>query len=128
MKQNLDLERKIVHAYFILLLIILFFRYSAIKTLPIFFIYLSTIILIVHIWWGAYVSIKYVGEGSNLLLFWNAIMLIVLFGVPFIFESIAEWSLFLGIFFALAIVGYFIVYKNVAKRSIKNYIEKKIMY
>lgn len=123
------IESTIFHIYFLALLFIMLLRYKSIKNLPDIFIYGATIILILHIWWGAFFIVKYHKLQDSLILFFlNLIMLIVLFFVPFVIKTKELWALIFSLFFALAIIEYSVLYDKTSKNSIRRYIKKKISY
>lgn len=129
LKNKVRMELTIINVYFIILLILLTFRYRFIESLADFFIYASTIILVIHIWWGAFFIINHLRlKETPTLLFLNIVMLIILFFEPFVLGNMAIWALFFSIFFTLVIAEYFILYKMTSNYIIKEYIKKKVRY
>ncbi len=118
-----------LNVYFIVLLFVLILKYKSIQTLPEIFIYGSTIIIMLHIWWGAFIIVKYLKLKSNPALFLlNLMMLISLFFIPFLIQKVALWALTFSLFFGLVIVGYSILYNLNDKENTRAYIRKKIHY
>lgn len=73
----------ILNLYFISLLFLLILKNEAIKTLQGTFIFGSTLIILLHIWWGAWVIVRDIKLGGNpTILFLSIIMLLVLVFVP----------------------------------------------
>ena len=107
----------------------MFTEYKTIHTLSGIFIYGSTLVLFLHIWWGARVVIKYLKLKVNIINYLlEIIMLIILYFILSYINDKEAWALLFSLFFLLALTWYLLLNKLVRKEVFKRYIKKKIRY
>lgn len=129
MKMKPKIQEIVLDIYFVLLLISLLVKLEDIRELSDALIYGSTLILILHIWWGAFIALRYIQAKKGFFIrLLEIFMLSVLLPVPFFIRSKETWALLLCVFFILVIWWYLLLYGLANKKIIKKYIRKKIKY
>lgn len=117
----------VLHAYFVFLLVLLYLSKNKIADVGIFLMYLSTLIIVLHVWLGAYYIIKYLKPSENII---NYILDLFLLGfllaVTAYFHKLVIWSILLACLFSLVMVKYVVIRYSTLDKKVKEYTIKKI--
>ena len=116
-----------LNIFMIFLLFLLTLSVDKINNKGIFLIYISTWILILHIWLGAYYIVKYLKAKTDILnVLLDIVPLVCMFFSVLNFNKLEIWSNLFAILFATAIIKYARVYLSGGDKRIREYTLKKI--
>jgi len=111
----------------IALLILLFYNLLAPYKIEHYFIAAATLIMIVHIWWGARLYIKNVEYTRNLLDLLIDVLLVGLLAIAmFSLNTVVRWFIVFGTFFAIVIIKYTMGLFRTEESKVEMYIKTKI--
>ena len=118
---------KLLNTFMLFLLAVLIFSVREVMDFGIFLIYISTCILVLHIWLGAYYAVKFLKSEENLrnYILDASILICLMLGIINFYRIIA-WGVLFALLFILVMVKYRIAYLSSKERKIKDYLSKKI--
>ena len=121
------LKIHLLNIFIIILLVTLLLLINKIKDAGILLVYISTWILILHIWLGAYYIIRYLKQENTIINYVLdlAPLICMLIGV-LSFHRLEIWGASFAILFTFAITKYKIINLSARNKLIKEYTNKKI--
>lgn len=121
------LKTWLLNMFIMVMLVVLLLSTNKITDTGVLLVYISTWVLILHIWLGAYYMVKYLEQENTLVN--NVLDLVPLIcmsiGVLF-FNRLEIWGAAFAVLFAFAIIKYKIINLSAKNKLIKEYTSKKI--
>lgn len=116
-----------LNIFMLLLIVILLFSMNKVKDFGSLLMYMSTFVLILHIWLGAHYIINYLKAKEDITNYIIDIFLLALLLVGVLyFQKLVIWSIIFALLFTFAIIKYRMIYNSSNNDKIKKYITIKI--
>lgn len=121
------LKTWLLHIFIMVLLVVLLLSTNNITDTGVLLVYISTWVLILHIWLGAYYIVRHLEQENTLLnIILDLVPLICMLIGALFFNRLEIWGAAFAVLFTSAIIKYKIINLSAKNKLIKEYTSKKI--